>query len=111
MKRYVRNLQLVDTPEAVTEYKKIHNAVWPEIVEGIHSVGISSMDIYLLGNFAVMILEVEDNIDIDEAMTLLGTLPGQQEWEKYVSRFQKCQINDTSSEKWKQMELIFSLPD
>lgn len=111
MKKLVKTLHLVDTPEAINEYKKIHDAIWPEIVEGIRKVGISSMDIYLRGNLAVMVAEYDNDINIDEAMNRLASLPRQQEWEEYVSKFQICHPNDSSSEKWQSMERVFSLPD
>lgn len=110
MQRFVKTLQLVDSPEAIEEYKKVHDEIWPEIVKGIREVGISTMDIYLTGNLAVMIMEVDDNIDVDTAMSRLATLPRQEEWERYVSRFQQCSPDDTSAGKWKQMDLIFRLP-
>ncbi len=110
MQRFVKTLQLVDNAEAIAGYKKVHDEIWPEIVKGIREVGISMMDIYLLGNLAVMIMEIGDDIDADEAMVRLATLPRQEEWERYVSKFQQCQPDDNSAEKWKQMERIFRLP-
>lgn len=110
MQRFVKILNLVDNPEAIAGYKKVHDEIWPEIVKGIREVGISMMDIYILGNQAVMIMEIGDDIDVNEAMTRLATLPRQQEWEEHVSRFQQCLPGDTSDEKWKQMEKIFELP-
>lgn len=110
MQRFVKTLRLVDNPEAIAEYKRVHDEIWPEIVEGIRQVGISTMDIYLLGNLAVMIMEVADGIDADAAMSRLAGLPRQDEWERYVSKFQQCLPDDTSAGKWKQMDCIFRLP-
>lgn len=110
MQRFVKTLRLVDSAEAIARYKQVHDEIWPEIVKGIREVGISMMDIYLLGNLAVMIMEIGDDIDVDEAMARLATLPRQEEWERYVSEFQQCLPDDNSAEKWKQMECIFRLP-
>lgn len=110
MQRFVKTLRLVDNPEAIAGYKRVHDEIWPEIVTGIRAVGISMMDIYLLGNLAVMIMEIGDDIDVDDAMSRLATLPRQEEWERYVSKFQQCLPDDTSAGKWKQMERIFRLP-
>lgn len=110
MQRFVKTLLLVDDSEAIAGYRKVHDEIWPEIVKGIREVGISTMDIYLLGNFAVMIIEIGDDIDVDDAMSRLATFPRQEEWERYVSKFQQCLPDDTSAGKWKQMEKIFSLP-
>lgn len=109
MQRFVNTLKLVDDPDAISQYCEIHNRIWPEIEEGIRSVGIQTMDIYLSGNQAVMIIEIPDGTDLDAAMDKLSTLPRQAEWEEYVSRFQQCLPGDTSADKWKRMTKIFSL--
>lgn len=109
MQRFVQALDLVDSEESIKEYCRIHDEIWHEITEGIHSVGIGRMDIYLLGNRAVMIVELPDGIDFDEAMAKLATLPRQQEWENYVAKYQQCDPDSTSSGKWKRMNRIFEL--
>lgn len=109
MQRFVKTIWLVDSPEAIAEYRRVHDEIWPEIKEGIKSVGISEMELYLLGNLAVMIMEVPDDVNVDKAMDCLSRLPRQEEWEAYVARFQQCNPTDTSAGKWKEMEQIFSL--
>ena len=110
MQRFVNTLQLVDDPQAIAQYREIHDKIWPEIAEGIRSVGIQTMDIYLHGNLAVMIIEIPEEIDLDRAMLRLSKLPRQEEWEEYVARFQQCLPGDSSAEKWKRMTRIFTLP-
>lgn len=111
MQRFVQTLELVDSPESILEYRRIHDEIWPEISRGIRSVGIDRMDLYLLGNRAVMIVEMPDDIDFDSVMSRLATLPRQQEWEEYVGRYQKCEPGSTSAGKWKKMTHIFELPE
>lgn len=111
MQRFVQTLELADSPESIQEYRRIHDEIWPEITQGIRSVGINRMNIYLQGNRAVMIVELPDDIDFDEAMTRLATLPRQQEWEEFAGRFQKCEPGSTSADKWKRMTHIFELPE
>lgn len=110
MQRFVKTLRLVDTPEAIAAYRRAHDEIWPEIASGIRSVGIERMDLYLLGNLAVMIMEAPDDLDVDAAMTRLATLPRQAEWEDFVGQWQQCTQGDTSAGKWQQMEQIFELP-
>lgn len=109
MQTFVQTLDLVDSDESIKEYCRIHDEIWREITEGIRSVGIDRMDIYLLGNRAVMIVELPDGIDFDESMARLATLPRQQEWENFVAKYQKCDPDCTSSGKWKRMTRIFKL--
>lgn len=111
-KRYCLTLDLVDDPELIAYYRRLHTPeeIWPEIPAGIREVGVTVMDIYLLGNRLFMILELPAHIDRDEAMARLATLPRQAEWEDTVGRCQKCEPGSTSSGKWQLMEQIFTLP-
>ncbi|MCM1028225.1 MAG: L-rhamnose mutarotase [Alloprevotella sp.] len=95
----------------VAEYRRRHEKreIWPEVTEGIKAVGISAMDIYILGTRLVMILELPDDVNLNEAMKKLSTLPRQQEWEDYMSEFQQTEAGATSNEKWQDMEQMFSL--
>lgn len=110
MKRYIRTLELVDDPALMEAYMEAHRNVWPEITDGIKFVGISRMDIYCLGTRLVMVLEMPDEVDCQQAFARLATLPRQAEWEAFVGRFQRTQ-GGTSSEKWRDMNLFFSLPE
>lgn len=111
VKRYCQTLSLKDNPKLIEMYKKVHSkeSVWAEVLEGIRSVGILEMELYLSGNQAFMIVETPLDFDWDSAMTKLATLPRQAEWEEYVSSFQNCNSGDTSDEKWKMMDRIFYL--
>lgn len=112
-KRYCQVMNLKDNPELIAEYRKIHSAseAWPEIREGIRSVGILEMEMYISGNCVFMIVEMPVDFDWDTAMEKLAGLPKQQEWEDYVAKFQECVPGSTSAEKWKLMERIFYLYD
>lgn len=109
--RIVKTLMLVNDPESLAAYRKAHDEIWQEITEGIRSVGITSMELYLDGNLAVMVMEYPDALDIDEAMAKLATLPRQQEWEEHVAKYQQCDPGCTSEAKWRRMTRIFSLPN
>lgn len=111
VKRYCQTLSLKDNPELISAYRKAHckEEAWPEIREGIRSVGILEMEIYILGNKLFMIVETPLDFDWDEAMKKLATLPRQAEWEEYVANFQQCAKGATSDEKWQMMERMFYL--
>ena len=110
-KRYCQTLDLKDDPELISEYRKRHteNEAWPEILQGIRSVGILEMEIYILDNRLFMIVETLFDFDWDEAFARLATLPRQEEWETYMSIFQVARPGATSAEKWRMMERIFHL--
>lgn len=107
MKRYCQTLTLVDNPEMIEKYIEAHRHVWPEVIEGQKQVGIISMEIYCQGRQLFMICDTADDFDWDRDMARLAELPRQAEWEAYVSQFQGCSPNSTSSEKWQMMEKIF----
>lgn len=110
-KRFCQTLDLKDEPELIAEYRRLHSeeGIWPEILQGIHAVGILEMEIYLVGTRLFMIVEMPTDIDWNEAMTRMSTLPRQEEWENLTARFQQTITNATSAEKWKLMERIFHL--
>lgn len=56
-----------------------------------------------------MIVETPVNFDWESAMAKLATLPRQQEWEDFMSIFQKCKEGDCAEEKWMMMRRIFHL--
>ena len=110
-KRYVQFLKICDNPELVAQYRKWHSQEynWEEVREGIRQVGILEMEIYILGSFLVMIVDTPADFQWKEAMDRLATLPRQAEWEGFVSRFQGCDADARSDEKWQPMERMFYL--
>ena len=111
VKRYCQTMDLKNDPGLIAKYKEAHDRYhsWPEIREGIKSVGILEMEIYILDNHLFMIVETPVDFDWDSAMAKLATLPRQDEWEDYVAIFQQCKPGSTSDEKWKMMERMFYL--
>ena len=109
MKRYCQILTFPDDPKVIKAYIDVHSHVWPEIKEGIRSVGILDMQIYLHGNTSIMIMETVDDFDWEKDNARLATLPRQAEWEAYVARYQGCDPAARSTEKWQLMEQIFKL--
>ena len=109
MKRYCQTLELRDDCEMIEQFVEAHAHVWPEIQEGIRSVGILDMQIYILGNRLFMICDTTDEFDWQADNARLATLPRQAEWEAYVAQFQGCDPDAPSTAKWQLMERIFKL--
>jgi L-rhamnose mutarotase len=110
-KRYCKVLKLQPDKSLIKEYIDIHKPenLWPEISEGIRSVGIIDMEIYLQGNMAFMIMDTVPDFDHEKAMKKLAGLPRQKEWEQYVSQFQQAGEKADTPEKWEVVERIFTL--
>ena len=111
VKRYCQTLDLRDDPALIAEYRRLHSeqGVWREILDGIRSVGILEMEIYLLGTRLFMIVETAPDFDWTSSMARLATLPRQAEWEELTGRYQQALPGASSAEKWKLMERIFHL--
>lgn len=111
VKRYCQTLDLKNNKMLIEEYVKRHSQAehWAEIREGIRSIGILEMEIYILKERLFMIVETSLDFDWEVAMAKLATLPRQQEWEEYMSVFQECTSEATSAEKWQLMERMFYL--
>ena len=76
MQRFGLTLNLKDDPDVIEQYKAYHRDVWPEVLDSLREVGITRMDIYLLGNRLFMAIETVDDFDPDRDFSaLLGTAP------------------------------------
>lgn len=95
----------------IEAYVKEHRQVWDEIKEGIRSVGILDMQIYILANRLFMIVDTTDEFDWEKDNARLATLPRQAEWEARMSKFQVSRPGQASHQKWQLMEQIFGLND
>ena len=110
-KRYCQTLDLKDDPALIADYVERHSEAkhWQEIREGIRSVGILEMEIYLIGTRLFMIVETAEDFDWDTAFAHLATLPRQAEWEDYMAIFQVNMSGASSAEKWQLMDRIFRI--
>ena len=109
MKRFCQTLELRDDPELIEKYCEAHAHVWPEIMAGQREVGILDMQIYRRGTRLFMIMDTVDDFDFVADNARLAKLPRQAEWEAYVARFQGCDPDAPSTDKWQLMERIFKL--
>ena len=111
VKRFCQTLDLRDNPDLIATYRRLHSreGIWPEILQGIREVGILEMEIYLLGTRLFMIVEMPQELEWDEVMSRLATLPKQAEWEALTAQYQEAEATATSDAKWKMMDRIFHL--
>ena len=111
VKRFCQTLDLRDNPDLIATYRRLHSreGIWPEILQGIREVGILEMEIYLLGTRLFMIVEMPQELEWDEVMSRLATLPKQAEWEALTAQYQQAEATATSDAKWQMMERIFHL--
>jgi len=109
LKRHCFALDLINDQELISEYKKHHENVWPEIVASIKNAGIETLDIYLVGNRLFMIMEVNASFSFEKKVLSDQTNPKVQEWESLMWNYQKSLPVSKPGEKWLLMEKIYDL--
>lgn len=107
--RYCLALDLKADAALMAEYKKYHEAIWPEITRSIKAAGIEKAEIYLVGNRLFMILEVNDTFSFEKKAAMDAANPKVQKWEALMWNYQKALPNAKAGEKWVLMEKIWSL--
>jgi len=109
MKRYCFALDLIDDAELISEYKKYHEKIWPEITKSIQSAGIENLEIYLTGNRLFMIMEVNESFSFERKTAIDSENPKVQEWERLMWKYQEGLPWAKKGEKWILMDKIYQL--
>ena len=108
-RRYCLTLDLKDDPGLISEYKRYHERIWPEITASLRQSGIEDAEIYLFGTRLFMILEVNDNFSFEAKARADEENPKVREWEELMWKFQQPLPQARPGEKWLLMERIFKL--
>ena len=108
-KRYCLTLDLKDNAELIAEYEAHHRAVWPEILQSIKAAGIFEMEIYRYSNRLFMIMEVTEDFSFEAKAAADTANEKVQEWEALMWKYQQALPGALPGEKWKLMNLLFSL--
>ena len=64
MPRHCLTLDLKNEPTAISEYKRYHVRIWPEVRQSLHDAGVLEMEIYLAGTRLFMIMDVNDTFSL-----------------------------------------------
>lgn len=109
MKVWARTLCLQDDPQKIADYQSYHAAVWPEVLEGLRSVGISEMRIFLRGRRMFMYVETSDDFDPNRDFDRAAAGPRAREWNEFMATLQERAPEADPSEWWASMDLVFDL--
>lgn len=111
MRHFGLTINLKDDPKVIEQYKIYHQKAWKETLVGLKAVGITKMNIYLLGRRLFMAMETVDNFDIERDFPrYLDQHPKCKEWDELMRTFQEPVDEAQKGEWWAQMELVFELP-
>ncbi len=111
MPRHCLTVDLKDDATAISEYKRYHVKIWPEITKSLHDAGIKDMEIYLLGTRMFMIMDVDENFSFSAKAAADAANPKVQEWEAIMSKFQQALPQSNAEWFWVPMERVFHLAD
>ena len=108
-RRYCLTLDLKDDPQLIAEYRRHHESVWPEVTDCMRDVGITGLELYLLGTRLVMILEVKESFSFENKDRIERDNARVQEWERLMWNFQQPLPAAKPGEKWILMDRIYKL--
>jgi len=104
MPRYAYQLRI--KPDAIEEYEREHQRVWPELLAKLKQVGISDYSIFRRGQELVLSLTVDD---LDQALAELDRDPVNQRWQQFMSRLFEPVPDLRPGERFAMMKEVFRL--
>lgn len=111
MPRHCLTLDLKNEEAAITEYKRYHEKIWPEVKQSLFDAGIVDMEIYLLGTRMFMIMEVNERFSMAAKAAADAANEKVQEWETLMHRFQQQLPSAAPGQWWMVMDRVFSLAE
>ena len=110
MKAFGMALNLKDDPQTIKQYKEYHQNVWPEVEEGLKSVGITSMKIFLIGRKLFLYMETVDDFKPERDFPkYLEWHPKCKEWDDLMCTYQEKIPEAKEEEWWATMEQVYEL--
>jgi L-rhamnose mutarotase len=104
MKRFGQVIRL--RPEKYEEYKKLHAAVWPGVLDMIKQCNISNYSIFHKDGFLFAYFEYS-GVDFNTDMKKMAADPLTQEWWSVCKPCQQPVDSRAEGEWWADMEELF----
>jgi L-rhamnose mutarotase len=104
MPRYAFQLRL--KPDAIEEYDREHQRVWPELLAKLEEAGISDYSIFRRGQQLVLCLTVDD---FDRAWNELDRDPVNRHWQEFMARLFEPVPGIQPGERFAMMKEVFRL--
>ncbi len=106
MKRY--GMVIGINPEKIEEYKRLHAAVWPDVLDMIKECNIRNYSIYLKDNNLFSYFEYV-GVDFDADMAKMAADPTTRKWWDVCKPCQQPLLSRNEGEWWASMEEVFHL--
>ncbi len=95
-------------PERVAEYRRLHAAVWPAVLERIAASGIRNYTIYLREPENLLFASWEyHGSDLGADMAAIAADPETQRWWTFTDPCQRPLASRAPGEHWAAMEEVF----
>ncbi|MBI3819085.1 MAG: L-rhamnose mutarotase [Planctomycetes bacterium] len=95
-------------PERFEDYKKLHAAAWPEILDAIHAAGLRNYSIYRHEGFLFAYFEYHGpDAEFDRRMRDLTNAPRMREWWNLTEPMQIPDAARRKGEWWMNLEELF----
>jgi L-rhamnose mutarotase len=104
MPRYAFKLRL--KADAIDEYEREHQRVWPELLAKIKQAGISDYSIFRRGQELVLFLRVDD---FEKAWDELARDPVNLRWQEFMGRLFEPVPDLEPGERFAMMKEVFYL--
>ena len=104
MKRYGSVIRV--RQEKLEEYKKLHSAVWPDVLDMIKKCNINNYSIYYKDGFLFSYFEYVGN-DYNADMAKMAADPMTQKWWDVCTPCQQPLDTRAPGEWWAEMEEVF----
>ncbi len=108
MKVFGRMINLQNDPEKVADYIRYHAEVWPEVLEGLRTGGVTDMKIFLRGQRMFMYMTANDDYN-PRSPSDTTPHPRVLEWDRLMRTLQEPSPEATEDEWWAEMEMVFDM--
>jgi L-rhamnose mutarotase len=104
-------LTLCLQPEAdkIAEYRRYHQAVWPEVTARLRECGIHQMQIFLRGTRMFMYILTDDDFEPSRDFARVNDDPVSARWNELMATLQARAPEADADEWWAPMEMVFDL--
>ncbi len=104
MPRYAFKLRI--KADAIEEYVREHQRVWPELLAKLKEVGISDYSIFRRGQDLTLVLRVDD---FEKAWDELDREPVNRKWQEFMARLFEPVPDKKDGERFAMLEEVFFL--
>jgi L-rhamnose mutarotase len=109
VKTFGLTLNLHDDADKIAEYRRAHQAVWPEVTDRLRACGVQQMQIFFRGTRLFMYLVTDDAFDPVRDFARINDDPASARWNALMAELQTRAPEANPDEWWAAMDLVFDL--